>query len=134
MDVSDFLLMDALRVYPLQSNTQGDPLEAYETLSRHMETLNDHKVVILDSLSTFITKSTADQILMFFSRCKSLCDSGRTIITTAHSHAFEEKILTRVRSVCDAHLKLLVEPGASELVKTMEIAKVKGPSSPPAAS
>lgn len=31
-----------------------------------------------------------------------------------------------VRSVCDAHLEVLVEPGASEPVKTMEIAKIKG--------
>ena len=37
-----------------------------------------------------------------------------------------ERVLTRVRSGRDAHLRLLVEPGASELVKTMEIAKVMG--------
>ena len=126
MDVKDFLLMDVLRVYPLQSNAQVDPSQAYGTLVNHIENLSEHQVVIFDSMSTFITKSTAEQILRFFSALKSLCDNGRTIVCTAHAHAFEERVLTRVRSVCDAHLRLLVEPGASELVKTMEIAKVRG--------
>ena len=126
MDVNDYFLLDALRIYPLASKAKDDPETAYEELARHIESLPSHNVVVLDSLSTFLTKSSADQILTFFSQCKALCDSGRTIICTAHSHAFDERILTRVRSVCDAHLKLLVEPGASELVKTMEIAKVRG--------
>lgn len=126
MDVSDYFLLDALRVYPLEAKAKDDPEVAYQGLSNHIQALNKHDVIVLDSLSTFLTKSTAEQILTFFSRCKDMCDEGKTIICTAHSHAFDEMILTRVRSVCDAHLKLLVEPGASELVKTMEIAKVKG--------
>ena len=126
MDVRDYFLLDMLRIYPLESKGFDDPGNAYEALSDHIATLPHFSLTILDSLSTFLIDSTEEQILRFFSRCKSLCDAGRTIICTAHSHAFEERVLTRVRSVCDAHLRLLVEPGASELVKTMEIAKVKG--------
>ena len=126
MDVRDYFLMDIMRIYQLETRKVDDPEDSYDALSRHMEQVADYNVVVLDSLSTFLTLSTGEQILRFFSRCKSLCDSGRTIVCTAHSHAFEERILTRVRSVCDAHLRLLVEPGASELVKTMEIAKIKG--------
>ena len=77
-------------------------------------------------MSTFIAEPTTEQILRFFSRCKSLCDGGKTIVCTVHSQAFEERILTRVRSVCDAHLKLRAEAGASELAKSMEVAKVRG--------
>ena len=46
-------------------------------------------------------------------------------ILRVHSHPFEEGILTGAPSVCDGHLRLLVEPGASELVETMEMAKVR---------
>ena len=40
MDVRDFLLMDLLRIYPLQSNSAGDGSQGCDALSRHMETLN----------------------------------------------------------------------------------------------
>ena len=126
MDVRDYFLLDALRAYPLEANAWEDTEEAYDALIGHIESLSEYQLVILDSLSTFLTRSTDEQILAFFSRCKALCDKGRALICTAHSHAFEERILTRVRSMCDAHLKLLVEPGASELVKMMEINKVRG--------
>jgi len=126
MDMTDYFLMDMLRIYPLQANEFDEPELAYKALSDHISSMPPYKVVVLDSLSTFLTRSSDEQVLAFFSQCKRLCDTGKAIICTAHSHAFEERMLTRVRSVCDAHLKVLVEPGASELVKTMEIAKIKG--------
>jgi len=127
MDIRDYFLMDIMRIYPLETNAfEGDSVKAFKFLVDHIERLDKYSLVVLDSLSTFLTRSTEDDILQFFSRCKSICDSGRALVCTAHSHAFEERILTRVRSVCDAHLRVLVEPGASELVKTMEIAKVRG--------
>ena len=127
MDIRDYFLMDILRVFPLETNAfDGDAVKAFQVLGDHIESLSEFNLVILDALSTFLTKASEDDILSFFSRMKSICDKGRALVCTAHSHAFEERILTRVRSVCDAHLRLLVEPGASELVKTMEIAKVRG--------
>ena len=126
MDVRDFYLLDMLRVYPIQSSDAEEAGQAYQDLADHIKGLPDYQIVLFDSLSTFLTKSTDDQVLGFFSRCKALCDEGRAIICTAHSHAFDERLLTRVRSVCDAHLRLLVEPGAGELIKTMEIAKIRG--------
>ena len=127
MDIADYFLMDFMRIYPVESNAfDGDAVKAFDALSEHIEKLDEYSVVVFDSLSTFLTRASEDDILAFFSRMKTLCDGGRALICTAHSHAFEERVLTRARSVCDAHLRLLVEPGASELVKTMEIAKVRG--------
>ena len=127
MDITDYFLMDQIRVYPLETNAfDGDTVRAFEALGNHIKSLDRYDLVVLDSLSTFLTRASEDDILAFFSQMKVLCDQGRALVCTAHSHAFEERILTRVRSVCDAHLRLLVEPGASELVKTMEIAKVRG--------
>ena len=127
MDISDYFLMDILRIYPVETNAfEGDAVRAFDALSTHIEQMDDYTVFVFDSLSTFLTRASEDDILAFFSRMKMLCDGGRAVICTAHSHAFEERVLTQARSVCDAHLRLLVEPGASELVKTMEIAKVRG--------
>ena len=129
MDIRDYFLMDLLRIYPIETNAfGGDSVRAFQALGDHIERLAEYDVIVLDSLSTFLVETPEDEVLQFFARCKSLCDigKGRAVICTAHSHAFEERILTRVRSVCDAHLRVLVEPGAGKLVKSMEIAKIRG--------
>ena len=99
---------------------------AFGALVSHIGSYPNYSVVVLDSLSTFVTQAREEQILAFFTRCKSLSDRGKAIILTVHSHAFDERVLTRVRSLCDAHLRFLVTPKGSELVKTMEVAKVRG--------
>ena len=54
-----------------------------------------------------------------------MCDSGRTLICVCHSDAFDDKILIRVRSLCDAHLVLRLEQVGDRLIKVMEVAKVR---------
>ena len=49
-----------------------------------------------------------------------------TIFFTLHSHAFEEAMFMRMRSLCDAHLKLRVEEMRDQLMKVLEVAKVRG--------
>ena len=66
------------------------------------------------------------QIHDFFNRCKSLCDDGQVVICTVHDNAFDSDILTRVRSVCDAYLRLKVRNTGSQLIKTIEVAKIRG--------
>ena len=127
MDMSDYYLLDFLRVYPIKVIPHDtDPEEAFQALGDHMEGQPEIAISVLDSLSTLLTQATENQILSFFARCKSFCDAGKAIICTTHSHAFDERVLTRVRSLCDVHLRLVVEPGASELVKSMEVSKIKG--------
>ena len=54
------------------------------------------------------------------------CDLNKTIIFTVHSHAFNEQMFTRIRSICDAHLRLRVEEVGDKLVKALEVAKIRG--------
>ena len=42
-----------------------------------------------------------------------------------HSYAFDDKMLIRIRSLCDAHLTLRMEQVGDRLVKVMEVAKVR---------
>jgi flagellar protein FlaH len=54
-----------------------------------------------------------------------MCDYGRTIICVCHSDAIDDKMLIRVRSLCDAHLVLRMEQVGDRLIKVMEVAKVR---------
>ena len=51
---------------------------------------------------------------------------GRSIFLVAHSYAFDEEVLSRTRSLCDAHLKIRLEQMGDRLVKIMEVLKVRG--------
>ena len=127
MDLINHFLLDLVRIFQIQPRHESVDVDAaFQILLSHINSYDEYNVIILDSLSTFLTAAREDQILDFFSQCKSLCDGGKTIICTAHSHAFDERVLTRVRSLCDAHLRFLVESSGSELAKSMEVAKVRG--------
>ena len=84
------------------------------------------EVIVLDSLTVFVSDATETDILNFFAACKNICDQGKTILITVHTFAFNEELLTRVRSICDAHLSLKKEEVGEKLVKTIEVAKIRG--------
>ncbi len=73
-----------------------------------------------------MTHASESETLDFFSQTKDLCDSGRSLMLTMHSYASNEQLLTRLRSICDAHMRLRVEEVGSQLVKVLEVAKVRG--------
>jgi flagellar protein FlaH len=91
-----------------------------------MNTQKNFRATIIDSLTTFVSRTGGDQIQDFFIRCKSLCDKGQVVVCTVHDSAFDNDILTRVRSVCDAYLQLRVKNAGSRLLKTIEVAKIRG--------
>ena len=45
---------------------------------------------------------------------------------TLHSYATTEQMMTRLSSICDAHLRLRVEDLGTQLVKVIEVSKVRG--------
>ena len=106
LDVTDHFLVDLLRVYPLNiAGCEMDAKTVFERLSAHIELLPaGFKVIILDSLTNIVTHSGETSVLDFFLRCKELCENGRTIILVVHSYAFDDGMLIRIRSMCDAHL------------------------------
>ena len=54
------------------------------------------------------------------------CSSGMTIALIAHSYAFSESTLVRISSMCDTHLRLRTEAVGDRLMKSLEIAKIRG--------
>ena len=127
LDVRDYFLLDHLQIFPI--SIPPDSIDAgiiFQELSSHMGRQEKCRVIVVDSLTTFVSKAGGDQIQDFFSRCKTLSDSGKVIICTVHSEAFDEGILTSVRSICDAFLRFQVKRSGSQLLKTLEVAKIRG--------
>tara|TARA_Y100000588_G_C14029382_1_gene827948 strand:+ start:123 stop:833 length:711 start_codon:yes stop_codon:yes gene_type:complete len=124
LDVVDHFLMDRLRIFPVSVSRNDDPDLGF--LSRHMEEQKEYGILAVDSLTTIVPWSGGEQIKDFLSRCKTVCDEGKVVICTAHEDAFEEDISSRTRSVCDAYIRLHVNPAGSSLLKTMEVAKIRG--------
>jgi len=127
LEVTDHFLVDRLRIYPLKISSKVDNSEAIFTrLAKHIATLPESfKVIIVDSVTNIVTHSKEFNIIDFFTSCKEVCDEGKTIFMVVHSYAFDEKMLIRVRSLCDAHLKLRLEEVGERLVKVMEVSKVR---------
>ncbi|MCH8106757.1 MAG: flagellar accessory protein FlaH [Chloroflexi bacterium] len=128
LDVTDYFLCDRLRVYPLEmsSTKENDTKEAFRVLLDHFDSLPVRfKLTIVDSLTGLVSHSDDRAIIDFFASCKQLCDRGRTIIAVVHSYAFDDRMLIRIRSLCDAHLVLKVDQVGERLIKIMEVAKVR---------
>ncbi len=128
LDVTDFFLCDRMRVYPVDiSSVRDDDTEgAFQLLLDHIDCLPTRfQLVIVDSLTGLVTHSEDRAVIDFFAACKQLCDQGRTIIAVVHSYAFEDRMLIRIRSLCDAHLVLKMEQVGERLIKIMGVAKVR---------
>ena len=126
-DVSNYFLLNHLQIFPLNITPESiAPAQLFRQLSEHIRQQADCRIVVVDSLTTIVSQADGDQIQDFFTSCKSLCEEGKVIICTVHTNAFAEDILTRVRSICDANIRLTVEKAGSKLLKTIEVAKIRG--------
>lgn len=126
LDVTDYFLCDRLRVYPILSTEDTDSGVAFEMMLEHFDTLPvTTRLIIVDSLTGLVTHGDDRSVIDFFASCKQLCDYGKTVIAVVHSYAFDDKMMIRVRSLCDAHLSLRMDQVGERLVKIMEVAKVR---------
>ena len=130
--VLDHFLADHLRIYPLtfHADMQGGNKPFY-VLTHHFSRLpKNFSLIIVDSITLLVAHSNPVAIIDFFSRCKGLCDEGRTVILVTHSYAFEEEMLARTRSLCDARFRLKLEQVGDRMIKLMEVLKVRGADRP----
>ena len=127
LDVTDYFLLDRLRVYPIHvSTTQQDSSANFGRLASHFAALPvAFKLILVDSLTNIVTHSMESSVIDFFITCKEMCDEGRTMFMVVHSYALDEGMLIRVRSLCDSHLKLRMEEVGERLIKILEVSKVR---------
>ena len=128
LDVTDFYLLAALNVYPLPAAMDPDAAnEAFNKLLRHLGLLQgNYDCIFIDSMTSFVSQVPESKTLAFLTAVKEYVDENMTIFFTLHSHAFEEAMFMRIRSLCDAHLKLRTEEVRDQVIKVLEVAKVRG--------
>lgn len=127
LDISDFFLMGRINIYPVPPGlTEEQAQDAFQVLLQHIAELQGYDIVVVDSLTTFVSHVAEHETLSFFTACKDFCDQGKTLMFTMHSYAFSEQMFIRIRSICDAHLRLRIEEVGDQLVKVLEVAKVRG--------
>jgi len=128
LDVTDYYLLGALNVYPLPAAMNPEAANtAFHKMLKHLGQLQGRfDVVFIDSMTSFVSQVPESQTLSFLTAVKEFVDQNMTIFFTLHSHAFEEAMFMRIRSLCDAHLKLRTEEMRDQLMKVLEVAKVRG--------
>ena len=129
LDISEYFAWGYLKVFPLHVVGFEWKKEEMVDILAHLITHIQHskaQVVVIDSLTLFTEYTETDAILTFFTSCKSLIDSGKTILVTLHTYAFEEDTLVRIRSICDAHLNMKKALVGDKYVMVMEVIKVRG--------
>ena len=126
LNVTDFFLLGHLKIFPL--SVEGTECADVNLLSTIVNAVMETKieVVIIDSLSIFTIHSTDSDILNFFTSCKDMCDSGKTFLIIIHDFAVGITMLTRLRSMCDAHIALRLDKSDLTVIKAMEIMKIRG--------
>jgi flagellar protein FlaH len=127
LDITDFLLLGKLKIFEIKaSRSQLSPSKVFTLLLADLEERGGTPLVVVDSLTTFITHSSIEETMTYFEICKHYCDRGMTVITVVNSYAFGEADLGRVRSMCDAHLSLRNEEIGDRMIKVLEVAKIRG--------
>ena len=126
-DLTDYFLLNEIQVYTIStSGSSTDPNEVLAILTKHIAAQIEPRMIVIDSLTTFVSRAGGDQIQNFFSELKRLCMRGQVIACTVHENAFDEEYVLRVRSICDAYLRLQVSASGTSLIKTLEVAKIRG--------
>jgi flagellar protein FlaH len=125
LSITDALLLGRMKIFTIEPSGLRES-SFFENILAGIRAYPKYGMVVVDSVTPVIAHTDQEAIISYFERCKRLCDGGRTIINIAHTYAFDEQLLIRIRSVCDAHIRLRIEEVGDKLVKVLEVAKVRG--------
>ncbi len=127
MDIMDYFLLGRLNIYPVPSAmTADESLTFFSRLLGHLSRRIACDIIAMDSLTSYVSHVPERDTLTFFNALKKICDENRTLLITLHAYAFDESMFIRIRSICDAHLRLRIEEVGEQLIKVLEVAKVRG--------
>lgn len=127
MSTMDYYLVGRLATF--QANLRVDKEKAERLLGRllrHVEKSDSRELFVVDSITSLLFHFDEQFVLSFLASCRELADLGRTIMVTLHSYAISESLRLRASSICDAHLRLRIEELGKQLVRTLEVAKIRG--------
>ncbi|MBM3155745.1 MAG: flagellar accessory protein FlaH [Chloroflexi bacterium] len=126
LDITDYFLLSKLWIYPIDTKKTRRCLHTGLLPLLTSCAGKGVDLAVIDSLTYYVTHATIEQVLSFFEECKALTGRGMGVICVAHSYAFDENVMVRLGSMCDAHLRLRIETMGSKMMKILEVAKVRG--------
>jgi len=125
LDVLDYLLLGRLRIYPMELSGRG--AAAPTALLAALRREQDCNLLVIDSLTSAVIHAADEhRIIAFFEGCKRLSAEGTSILVVLHSDAVEAEFINPIRAMCDADLLLCLEQDGQRLVKTLQVAKIRG--------
>lgn len=127
LNIDDHFLLGNITIFAVpQAFDEEQSLSVFQILRQHISQRSEADIIIIDSLTTFVAHVSEQETLNFFTLCKEFCDLNKTVIFTMHSYVFGEPMFIRLRSICDAHMRMRVEEIGDQLVKALEVAKIRG--------
>jgi archaeal flagellar protein FlaH len=127
LNIMDYLLLGRLKIYKMSPSwLRTHAREGFDHILATIDDESQYRLIIVDALTPMLAIAPDTEVLGYFERCKNHCDDGKTIINVMHTYALNNDVLVRLRSACDAHLRLMIEKIGDKLVKTLEVAKVRG--------
>ena len=126
LDIMDYFLLSRLWIYPIDIKKTRQSLSAGLLPLLTSCANKGIDLAVIDSLTYYLTHATVEEVLSFFEDCKRISGGGMGVVCVAHSYAFDEKVMVRLGSMCDAHLRLRIETMGSKMIKILEVAKVRG--------
>ncbi len=127
LEVMEFLLLGRLKIYPISAGKRKlTAKQVFDTMLHNISNGPRVDLIVVDSLTTFVTRGSWEDTAAYFEECQVLVGEARTIINVASTYAFDDTTLARLRSMCDAHLTLRTEEVGDQLVKILEVAKIRG--------
>lgn len=126
LDVTDFLLMGMLKIFPIHEVSGLDPGVVLKALVDDINAHEEYDLAVVDSLTPMVTPLSVVDVIAFFERCRALCSKRITIVVTLHSYSLDESARDRVRSMCDANIHMRVDNVGDQLVNVMAVLKVSG--------
>lgn len=127
MPIWDYYLVGRLSVYHVNLRVDQDQAEhLLRRLLQFIEKGDGNDLFIFDSVTPLLFQFDARYVLSFLAQCKELSTLGRSILVTLHSYAINESLRLRAASIVDAHLRLRIEELGKQVVRTLEISKIRG--------
>jgi flagellar protein FlaH len=127
MQSTDYYLVGRLSLYRVNLRVEQEQAEQLmRKLLKYIEKADGPDVIIFDSMTALLFQFDARYVLSFLATCKELANMGRTILVSLHSYAINESLRLRAGSIVDAHLRLRIEELGKQVVRTLEVTKIRG--------
>ncbi len=130
-DVTENINLGNLKIAEMHvKNTiwnENDSPKILKLISSFIESRHGIECFVIDSMTYLLTNATTSDILSFFTHLRNIVDKQRkTVILTIHTHAMDQDLFLRLRSIADVHFLLVVKEMGEKIVRVLQAMKMKG--------